>query len=159
MGTKIRTNTLTHDDISNFVMKNFAEVKNTGNIDDLVHFHSINKFLLMAHSYYNVNVLGRLVSNNGNLTVSDILFTYERQLRKTLKKEPTIESHANVLEKISGYFKKDLTHDERSSVLKMIANYRNGQQTLGSVLLYLESLTERFQKMYLVRQTYLLLYL
>lgn len=149
---------LTHDDILNFVMKNFSEVKNAGNIGDLVHFHSINKFLLMAHSYYDVNVLGHLVSNHDNLSSCDILIMYEKQLGKTLSKEPTIESHSNVLEKISGYFKKNLSRDERLSIKKMILNYRNGRQTLGSVLLYLESLTERFQKLYLVRQTYFLLY-
>lgn len=149
---------LTHQQISGFVRKGFAEIKNNTDINAIIHFHSINKFLLMAHSPSHVRILGNLIANHENLPLSTILERYEGYLETVLKNEPTIKSHTNVLQKIFGYFKNDLTKEEKSKIIKMMSDYRTGKETLNDVLLLLEDLTERFQKMYLVRQTYFLLY-
>lgn len=103
-------------------------------------------------------MLGNLIANHKNLPLSTILERYEGYLETVLKNEPTIKSHTNVLQKIFGYFKNDLTKEEKPKILKMISDYSTGKETLNNVLLLLEDLTERFQKMYLVRQTYFLLY-
>lgn len=149
---------LTYQQISGFVRKSFAEIKNNADINAIMHFHSINKFLLMAHNPSHVRILGNLIANHENLPLSTILERYEEYLETVLKNEPTIKSHANVLQKIFGYFKNDLTKEEKSKILKMISDYRTGKETLNDVLLLLEDFTERFQKTYLVRQTYFLLY-
>jgi uncharacterized protein YbgA (DUF1722 family) len=62
------------------------------------------------------------------------------------------------LQKIYGYFKKDIALEEKSKILKMIEDYRSGKVSLNSVLLLFDDLTRRFEKTYLVRQTYFLLY-
>lgn len=144
--------------ISEFVRKSFAEIKNNADINAMIHFHSINKFLLMAHDPNHVRILGNLVANHENLSLSTIFEKYEEYLEALLKNEPTIKSHANVLQKIFGYFKKDLSKEEKSEIFKIVYDYRAGNKTLNDVLLLLEDLTEKFQKTYLVRQTYFLLY-
>lgn len=149
---------LTSQQISEFVRKSFAEIKNIADINTMIHFHSINKFLLMAHSLNHVRILGNLIANHKNLSLSTILEKYEEYLEAALKNEPTIKSHTNVLQKISGYFKKDLSKEEKSEILKILSDYSVGNKTLNDVLLLLEDLTEKFQKTYLVRQTYFLLY-
>jgi uncharacterized protein YbgA (DUF1722 family) len=157
--SKINPNeSLTHQQISGFVRKSFAEIKNNTDINAIMHFHSINKFLLMVHGSSHVRILGNLIANHENLPLSTILERYEKYLETVLKNEPTIKSHTNVLQKIFGYFKKDLTKEEKSKILKMISDYGTGKETLNDVLLLLEDLTEKFQKTYLVRQTYFLLY-
>ena len=149
---------LTRRQISEFVRKNFAEIKNNADINTMIHFHSINKFLLMAHDSNHVRILGNLVANHENLPISVILEKYEKYLEAVLKNEPTIKSHTNVLQKIFGYFKMDLSKEEKSEILKIISDYRIDNKSLNDVLLLLEELTEKFQKTYLVRQTYFLLY-
>ncbi|NDB46818.1 MAG: DUF1722 domain-containing protein [Nitrososphaeria archaeon] len=152
------TSKLTHTQISDFVRQQYAEIQNSKDIADLVHFHSINKFLLMAHDQNRMVMLGNLIANHSRLPTSVVFQNYASHLELTLQKEPTIKSHYNVLQKIFGYFKKDLSLNEKTSLLQMMNNYKSGDESLGSVLLALEELTRKFQKTYLVRQTYFLLY-
>ena len=69
---------LTRRQISEFVRKNFAEIKNNADINTMIHFHSINKFLLMAHDSNHVRILGNLVANHESLPISVILEKYEK---------------------------------------------------------------------------------
>jgi len=156
----IKTNSvgLTHKQICEFVINNFSEIKGATNINALIHFHSVNKFLLMAHNPNHARILGNIIANHDDLPLSIVLERYGENLEITLKNEPTTKSHVNVLQKIFGYFKKDMTLEEKSKILKTIEDYRSGQISLNSVLLLFDDLTRRFQKTYLVRQTYFLLY-
>lgn len=158
MSTKINRGDLTHKQICEFVRNNFREIKDATNINALIHFHSINKFLLMAHNPNYARILGNIIANHDDHLLSKILEKYGETLEVALKNEPTTKSHVTVLQKISGYFKKDVASEEKSTILKMIEDYRLGKISLSSVLLLLDDLTRRFQKTYLVRQTYFLLY-
>jgi uncharacterized protein YbgA (DUF1722 family) len=112
----------------------------------------------MAHNPNYARVLGSIIANHDDLPLSTILEKYGEILEIVLKNEPTTKSHVNVLQKISGYFKKNMALEEKSTLLKIIEDYRLGKVSLSSVLLFLDDLTRRFQKTYLVRQTYFLLY-
>lgn len=149
---------LTHDQIHSYVLKNFAEVQNKCDINELIHFHSVNKFLLMAHSQNDVVLLGKLVANKERLPTSIVFENYGIHLEKTLSKEPTIRTHSNVIQKAMGYFRKEISSKERKLALSMLSRYRSGQESLESILLFLDDLTRKSQKTYLVRQTYFLLY-
>jgi uncharacterized protein YbgA (DUF1722 family) len=149
---------LTNSQISEFILKGFLEIKSSSNINNLVHFHSINKFLLMAHDADGTRMLGNIIANHSLLSSDLVFVNYEKYLNSVLKIEPTVKSHVNVMQKIFGYFKKELTKEEKSKILELLSNYRNGTETLNDVLLLLEELTRKFQKTYLVRQTYFLLY-
>jgi uncharacterized protein YbgA (DUF1722 family) len=149
---------LSHNEIRDYVIRRFIETKDKGDINELVHFHSVNKFLLLAHSQNDTVLLGRLVANKERLAHSKIFELYGIQLEKTLIKEPTVRTHSNVIQKAIGYFKKDLSLKEKQSALTMLSMYRLGQENLESLLLFLDGLTRKFKKTYLVRQTYFLLY-
>jgi uncharacterized protein YbgA (DUF1722 family) len=103
-------------------------------------------------------MLGNIIANHSLLSSDLVFVNYEKYLNSVLKIEPTVKSHVNVMQKIFGYFKKELTKEEKSKILELLSNYRNGAETLNDVLLLLEELTRKFQKTYLVRQTYFLLY-
>lgn len=149
---------LSNSQISEFVLKGFSKIKSGLDIAELVHFHSINKFLLMAHNHAHTTMLGNIVANHDHFPSGMVFEKYEQHLVYVLKIEPSIKSHVNVLQKILGYFKKELTKEEKITILEMLDDYRNGAGTLNEVLLSLEELTRKFQKTYLVRQTYFLLY-
>lgn len=158
MSKKINSEDLTHKQICEFVRNSFREIKDATNINAIIHFHSINKFLLMAHNSNYARILGNIIANHDDLPLSIVLEKYDETLEIALKNEPTTRSHVNVLQKISGYFKKDMTSEEKLTLLKMIEDYRLDKTSLSNVLLLLDDLTRRFQKTYLVRQTYFLLY-
>jgi uncharacterized protein YbgA (DUF1722 family) len=158
LNTKNSDVLLTNSQISEFVLKGFSEIKSDLDIAALVHFHSINKFLLMAHNHAHTTILGNIVANHDLFPASVVFEKYEHHLASVLKFEPSIKSHVNVLQKILGYFKKELTKEEKATILEMLSGYRKETETLNDILLSLEELTRKFQKTYLVRQTYFLLY-
>lgn len=158
MNTKNSDVLLTDSQISEFVLNGFSEIKSGLDIATLIHFHSINKFLLMAHNHAYTTILGNIVANHDHFPDSVVYEKYEQNLASVLKFEPSIKSHVNVLQKILGYFKKELTKEEKATILEMLSRYQKETETLNDILLSLEELTRKFQKTYLVRQTYFLLY-
>ncbi|MBM3905626.1 MAG: DUF1722 domain-containing protein [Thaumarchaeota archaeon] len=158
MSKKVNSEDLNHKQICEFIRNSFREIKDATNINAIIHFHSVNKFLLMAHNPNYARILGNIIANHDDLPLSIVLEKYGETLEIALKNEPTTKSHSNVLQKISGYFKKDMTMEEKLILRKIIEDYRLGKTSLNNVLLLLDDLTRRFQKTYLVRQTYFLLY-
>ncbi|MFB5618914.1 MAG: DUF1722 domain-containing protein, partial [Candidatus Nitrosomaritimum aestuariumsis] len=59
---------------------------------------------------------------------------------------------------IFGFFGKFLNQKEKKTILRLIKQYRKNQVSLGQVLDKIEPITYQFNNMYLVSQTYFLLY-
>jgi len=155
IGVKI---TLSHDDIKNFVLKQFEDAKQEGNINNLIKFHSINKYLVMAHSQMYLTDLGNIIAKQNKTPLNSVFERYEIILKRALEKEPTRKTHSNVLMKILGYFKADLSSEDRTNILKMIFDYKDNHIEIDTLLSRFDELTRRFGKFYLVRQTYFLAY-
>ncbi|NIM25913.1 MAG: DUF1722 domain-containing protein [Nitrosopumilaceae archaeon] len=149
---------LTEDDVFGYVMERFSELKNEPSIDDLVTFHSNNKYLLMAHNQSKLKILGNLVANHKKLTLKKILEKYESALIETLNCTPTTKTNTNVLMHLFGFFGKHLNQNEKKIFLQFIKDYREDKITLGKVLSEIEPITYRLNNLYLISQTYFLLY-
>jgi uncharacterized protein YbgA (DUF1722 family) len=150
--------TLSHDNIKNFVLKQFDDAKQEGNINNLIKFHSINKYLIMAQSPIRLNDLGNIIAKQDKIPLSSVFERYEMILKEILEKEPTRKTHSNVLMKILGYFKVELSNEDKVEISKMIFDYKNGLIEIDVLLSRFDELTRRFGKTYLVRQTYFLAY-
>jgi uncharacterized protein YbgA (DUF1722 family) len=61
----------------------------------------------------------------------------------------------NVLQHILGYFKKNLSADEKQELLEIIANYRQGHIPLVVPITLINHFVRKYQQPYLARQTYL----
>ena len=142
-------------DIHEFVLERFEEVNN---MSELVKFHTINKFMMMAHSPNHLNKLGNIVANHDNLEFSKILETYKKELNEALESSPTVKSHYNTLQHITGHFSADFTTSEKGYFLKMLQSFRDGMVELSEVLKILKDSTMKYDKTYLVKQTYFLLF-
>jgi uncharacterized protein YbgA (DUF1722 family) len=145
-------------DIKQFVLERFEEVKTSKKMKDLVHFHTVNKFLFMAHGPNELKKLGNIVANHDDLPLSKVKELYEEVLHKIQKKSPTIKSHSNTLYHISGHFRKDLPSIEKQFIKRSIEDYISKKITLNQILGTLKFLTSKFDRTYLSRQTYFLLY-
>lgn len=149
---------VTQEDVRSFTIEQFERIKKSNDIKDLIHFHTINKYLFMAQSQSQLRILGNLVANKDKKPASIIFQEYENNLSKIMNCESTIKSTTNVLDKIYGHFKKKFTPEEKKQFLKQIENFRNCDISLGEVLHDLDKYVEKYENGYLQRQTFYLLY-
>ena len=149
---------VTVDDVRSFTMEQFERIKKTNDMKKLVHFHTINKYLLMAHGQQELRILGNLVANREKTPMESILKKYEDHLKLALKGELTIPSTVNALNKIYSHFKKKFTSEEKKLFLRTIEDYRNEKISLGEILNHVEGYIHKYENGYLQRQTFYLLY-
>ena len=122
---------------------------------NLVEFHSDHKLLLLAHSEKIYRDLGRLVAAAGTLPAEELFSRYQSDLQEALSLKTTVKKHINVLQHILGYFKRDLSADEKREALELIDRYRNGLVPLIVPLTLLNHFIRKYDQPYLQRQVYL----
>ena len=149
---------VTEKDAIKFVLDRFSHVKNSKRIRELVDFQAMNKYMLMAHNQEELKVLGNLVASHKKIPLSDILDKYEEHLEITLKKEPTIKTHLNVMMHIFGYFSSYFSQLEKDLFYELLRQFKEGQITAGKMLSEIGPLIYTYNDTYLARQTYFLLY-
>ncbi|MBL7042939.1 MAG: DUF523 and DUF1722 domain-containing protein [Pirellulaceae bacterium] len=95
-------------------------------IGDLVRFHTVYKFVLLAHSPADYRALGRLVAEAKSIPRRELRSRYEADFMAALKRLATPRKHTNVLQHMVGFFKKELDTDARHELLAHIEDYRQG---------------------------------
>lgn len=122
---------------------------------DVVDFHTRHKLLIMAHSVEIYREMGRLVARGKELDFSGFLHEYRTLLLKGLRLKATPSKHTNVLQHILGYFKRDLSKDEKQEAVELIDNYRQGLVPLIVPVTLLNHFVRKFEQDYLRQQVYL----
>ena len=121
----------------------------------LVEFHTRHKLLLLSHSTKHYQLMGRLVSGNNKTTPADLFDAYEVLLLEALNLKSTPKKNANVLQHMMGYFKKDLSSDEKQELLDVINNYRTGLLPLIVPITLINHYVRKYDQHYLKDQVYL----
>jgi len=121
----------------------------------LAGFHSDHKYLLMAHSPSHLKRLGQLVANPQKVKPSVMYASYLPLMMEGLRLKATVPKNANVLEHLLGYFKKQLSPEEKQEALGLIGRYRQGLVPLVSPVTLVRHLVRRYDEPYLSRQVYL----
>ncbi len=121
----------------------------------MVEFHSRHKLLILAHSEKIYREMGRLVAHGKNQPFETFLDQYRTLLLKALSLKTTEKKQVNVLQHILGYFKKQLSADEKSEVLEKIEDYRNGLVPLIVPITLLNHYVRKYDQTYLHTQVYL----
>ena len=124
-------------------------------LGDLVAFHTREKLLLMSHSPKHYRELGRMVAQGKQLVLDDLLASYKNLLLEGLALNATPAKHSNVLMHIMGYFKTQLTADEKQEMLTTIAHYRQGHIPLIVPMTLASHYVRKYGQNYLAQQTYL----
>lgn len=122
---------------------------------DLVAFHTAQKFAVLAHSPEQYGRLGRLVATAGRALPREVLDEYGRRLMEALSARATRGRHANVLQHLAGFLKRDLPMDERAELAEIIAEYRRGLVPLIVPITLLRHHVRRVDVAYLADQVYL----
>jgi uncharacterized protein YbgA (DUF1722 family) len=79
----------------------------------------------MAHSRKHYQELGRLVAQAGSLPWDELIAAYGAKFMEGLALLGTRRKHVNVLQRLMGYLKKDLSSDDKQEFLALIDDYRN----------------------------------
>ena len=145
----------------NFIVRIFAYFRwkewmaGKPSVSRLVEFHSRHKLLLMAHSPEMARSLGKQVATAGEKAAGKWRDDYLRQFLAALAFPATVKKNTNVLMHMMGYFKKQLSADEKQELLQAIENYRLGYVPLVVPLILIQHYVRKYGQMYLKEQYYL----
>jgi uncharacterized protein YbgA (DUF1722 family)/uncharacterized protein YbbK (DUF523 family) len=138
-----------------FVYKRWQELlKNGKSIRKLIDFHTDHKLLVLSHSPKHYSILGKLVASAKNYK-GDLYGAYVTTLMEGLRLIATTKKHTNVLHHIMGYFKKQLTTDEKQELLEIIENFYKQIVPLIVPITLLTHYVRKYGEPYLERQHYL----
>lgn len=137
-----------------YTLASFRDVKKSRDINDLIGFHSRNKFLLKAYYQNEMREMGRITANQEGKDLDIILEEYEKHLWKALEKGQDYKSIINVLENTLGYFSDELNMEEKNVFLNTVEMYKEGRSSLNECLGILRSWIARFDQEYLKNQTF-----
>jgi uncharacterized protein YbgA (DUF1722 family)/uncharacterized protein YbbK (DUF523 family) len=126
-----------------------------GEVSGLVEFHSRHKLLLMSHSVELARQMGKLVARAGRIPPAELLEEYQGLLMKTVRLSATPAKHVNVLMHALGYFKRQLTADEKQEMLGLLDRYREKVVPLSVPITLLNHYVRKYRPPYLAEQVYL----
>ncbi|MDY0213511.1 MAG: DUF523 and DUF1722 domain-containing protein [Desulfuromonadaceae bacterium] len=121
----------------------------------VVKFHTRHKLLILSHSEKIYREMGRLVAHGKTLSLAEFLAEYRTLLLKALELKTTLNKHTNVLQHIMGYFKHDLSSDEKQESLELIHSYKQGMVPLIVPVTLINHFVRKFKQEYLQEQVYL----
>ena len=149
----------------NFIEKIFSLrrwrklVEEQKNLGGLVAFHTQNKLLILSHSQPHYRQMGKLVAKGKEIIAKEggqaLFEQYEILLLKALDLKTTIKKNINVLMHILGFFKKNLSADEKQEMLSLFDQYRQGYVPLVVPLTLINHYVRKYDQPWLKDQTYL----
>ena len=122
---------------------------------NLVDFHTIHKLLLFSHSPKHYQWMGKVVAQGKETTVKELYQQYQAFLVEALKLKTTPKKNANVLMHMMGYFKEQLSSDEKQELLEIIDLYRREYLPLIVPMTLIKHYVRKYDEPYLKGQVYL----
>jgi uncharacterized protein YbgA (DUF1722 family)/uncharacterized protein YbbK (DUF523 family) len=139
-----------------FVMKRWRDLLDQGiKPGNLVEFHTRHKLLIRSHSQNHYRQLGRLVAESKRLPTKELYKSYEALLMESLILKTTRKKNIDVLQHMMGYFKKQLSKEEKQELLELIDHYRAGHFPLIVPITLINHYVRKYDQPYLKEQTYL----
>lgn len=124
-------------------------------IGSLVAFHTSQKLLMMAHSPKHYREMGVLVAHGKEIGRQELFRRYEELFMNGLAMHATAKKNTNVLQHIMGYFKKELSTDEKSELQEVITSYHDHLVPLVVPMTLLRHYVKKYEQPYLKKQAYL----
>lgn len=139
-----------------FIYKRWRELlKKNKTIGGLVDFHTTHKLLIMAHSNQHYRTMGKHVAHAKEMAPKELFNQYEKMLMQALQLKATPKKNANVLQHMVGYFKKQLSSEEKTEILELIDQYRLQYIPLIVPITLINHFVRKYGEKYLAKQYYL----
>jgi uncharacterized protein YbgA (DUF1722 family)/uncharacterized protein YbbK (DUF523 family) len=121
----------------------------------LVEFHTRHKLLILSHSPKHYQEMGRLVARATTIPLQKLYEQYQTCLMEALSIKSTAKKNSNVLQHMMGYFKDQLSADEKQEMLETIDLYRQGVVPLIVPITLINHYVRKYNQPYLREQYYL----
>ncbi len=121
----------------------------------LTQFHAAHKYLLMAHDPVAMRAMGRVLADAKGKELGEVVAWYEAELLKAMGKQATLCKQTDCLMHVLGYFKHQLSGDEKAEALTLIEQYKQGLVPLIVPMTLLAHYARKYQDAYLLQQAYL----
>ncbi len=139
-----------------FTLKRWREVlEKKESRGTLVEFHTQHKLLILAHSSKHYRIMGKLVAEAKNVPLKELYQQYQTILMEALQVKATPKKNANVLMHMMGYFKEQLSSDEKQELLEVIDHYRQEYIPLIVPTTLMNHYVRKYDQPYLRQQVYL----
>jgi uncharacterized protein YbgA (DUF1722 family)/uncharacterized protein YbbK (DUF523 family) len=139
-----------------FTLKRWRQVlekkKSRGSIVD---FHSRHKLLILSHSPKYCRTMGKLVAKAKDLPLKELYEKYQTVLIESLSLKTSAKKNANVLQHMMGYFKEQLSSDEKQELLDVIDYYKKEYIPLIVPVTLIQHYARKYDQPYLKQQVYL----
>jgi len=129
-----------------------AERKSPGNI---VAFHTAHKLQIMSHSQQHYREMGKLVAQVQEIPPESLYEQYETLFMQALSLKATVKKNVNVLQHMAGYFKKQLSKDEKQELQEVIEQYHQFYTPLIVPVTLMNHYVRKYDQEYLKNQYYL----
>ena len=139
-----------------FALKRWREViskKESRGI--LVEFHTKHKLLILSHSPKHYQMMGKLTAKAKEIPVKELYRQYQTLLMESLELITTPKKNANILQHMMGYFKEQLSADEKQELLEVIDHYRQEYIPLIVPITLIQHYVRKYDRPYLKQQVYL----
>ncbi|MBS3763889.1 MAG: DUF1722 domain-containing protein [Planctomycetes bacterium] len=137
-----------------FCFRDYRRARASGEMSDLIRFHTRHKLQLMAHSPEKLKEMGRVVATAQEMS-DDPFQRYEELLREAMGEMPSRGKNANVIHHMLGYFKDDLSSWEKQELVRVTNEYHEGLVPLVVPVTLVEHYVRKYDKEYLGDQSYL----
>ncbi len=139
-----------------FAYRRWQEMTETGHtVHGLLQFHAAHKLLLMAHSNVHYRDCGKIAASATKANLQGVSSTYFNTFMEGMKKPATVSKNCNVLQHILGYFKKNLTSEDKAESLELIDNYKKELIPLIVPVTLMNHYVRKYDEKYLKEQYYL----
>ena len=139
-----------------FTLKRWREVlgikENRGSVVD---FHTRHKLLILSHSPKYYQTMGKLVAKAKDLPLKELYQKYQTLLMESLYLKTSPKKNTNVLQHMMGYFKKELSSDEKQELLDVIDHYKKEYIPLIVPVTLFQHYVRKYDQPYLKQQVYL----
>lgn len=136
-----------------FALADLRRVESSGEMREMVGFHTRYKLVLMAYDQEAMRTLGRVVANPEDRAFGELVRRYREGFAEALSAPPRYTAMINVLEHAAGHFKEELSGQEKRFFQDSLRRYREGRVPVSAVTALVRSWAVRFSSDWLLRQT------
>ncbi len=123
-------------------------------LNDFQEFHRDHKYLLLSKNESLYREMGALVATTRKHNLNESLLGYQRKLYELLAYRSKRGQVRNVLDHIYGYFKKDISANEKNLYLETVQEFYDGIVPLIAVIKVLEQFLHHYGSDYLQTQVF-----
>lgn len=135
-----------------YTLARYDDVVEQQSMGRLVVFHSRHKYLLMAYHQKYQKDLGRIVANHEKKPTNLVIELYLETLQKALGKPLRRGTNINMLMHLFGYFKTELTKEEKAYFLDVLEQYSQKKVPFSVPISLIYVWVIRFDETYLREQ-------